>query len=464
MQESGLSSDTIRILSLYVGQAVLGLSMLLIFRYFANLYHRSFLKTWSASWLAFLVFTLTTAYITYAGVEQLQGISRIVVTTVAMTASFCQVACVLAGSYELTRKWRFRKKHAISMVAGLLLISLFLVLYKHDDPEARMSRYVIRVGLKYLVLGTGFLIASIIALKHPRFTRGIGRQTLVLGYLTYALVAFYYVTVVACNVAGKQFPFPVFFGLVEMLSICFMGLGMVMWLLEDEREVLRKTNKELDSFLYSVSHDLRAPIASVLGLTNLAKLELKDEKSMEYISMIDTRIKKLDLVIEDILQLSRSTKAPLQIETIDFNKLLMELIADVKFNKGAHAITLRYEESPSHILMTDRAQLRIVLANLISNAVKYHKLNQPDPYLEVKFVRTSKAVIIVVSDNGEGIAKENQPRIFDMFYRASTHSDGTGLGLYIVKEAVTKIKGTIRVDSEPGKGTTFTISLPLQGP
>jgi signal transduction histidine kinase len=103
--------------------------------------------------------------------------------------------------------------------------------------------------------------------------------------------------------------------------------------------------------------------------------------------------------------------------------------------------------------------MKIILNNLMANAVKYHNIDQPNPYIRVSFKRMRNVVEIAVKDNGRGIAKENIPKIFDMYYRASPGTEGTGLGLYIVQEALIKIKGIVLVDSELGKGSTFKIVL-----
>jgi signal transduction histidine kinase len=101
----------------------------------------------------------------------------------------------------------------------------------------------------------------------------------------------------------------------------------------------------------------------------------------------------------------------------------------------------------------------MVLGNLLSNAVKYHAPNKPDPYIQVDFEKTMGKVSFVVADNGEGIDKEHHDKIFDMFYRASENSQGTGLGLYIVKETLARIGGSVELDSKKGRGTTFKIIL-----
>jgi signal transduction histidine kinase len=112
-------------------------------------------------------------------------------------------------------------------------------------------------------------------------------------------------------------------------------------------------------------------------------------------------------------------------------------------------------------LISDPNQISNVLANLLSNAVKYHRLNQDDPYIKVSFEKSDHQAIITVEDNGQGIPPQSLNKVFDMFFRASQETEGTGLGLYIVKEALTKIKGKIDVGSTFGKGTIFTVVLDL---
>jgi signal transduction histidine kinase len=240
-----------------------------------------------------------------------------------------------------------------------------------------------------------------------------------------------------------------------------MGMGMVMWLLEDEREKLNKANKDLDSFLYSTSHDLRAPISSILGLTYLGKVELQEEKAKEYLALIEQRVKKLNTIITDILRLSKTKKLDTKFEVVNFNEVLKDTMEDIQFNSGTSSIRLEYNEHPDNVLISDPNQISNVLANLLSNAVKYHRLNQDDPYIKVSFEKSDHQAIITVEDNGQGIPPQSLNKVFDMFFRASQETEGTGLGLYIVKEALTKIKGKIDVGSTFGKGTIFTVVLDL---
>lgn len=460
--ETWLSTTLARTVITYLAQAVLGLILFFIFRHFFRIYNHKFLNTWALSWLSFAVFMISTAAITSMGINQPYGFYRISLTIISMMSSYTQAALILVGSLELIRSKAFSRKHLIILISAIALASVVMVLLRHADPDGRTFRYVVRVGLKYLVVSIVFFVTAGITINHNRFVGGIGQRTMALGFISYALINFYYAFIVFYNVWIAEYDFPMFFGLIELLSICKIGLGMVMWLLEDERLQLKKANQELDCFLYSVSHDLRAPIASILGLTHLAKMETTDPKTSPYISMIEQRIKKLDSVIGDILQLSRSSKAEVKIEPVDFNNLMTEIISDVKFNQGVDKIQLHYNSNPEHVFRSDRAQLKIILNNLVSNAIKYHRLNQDEPFIKVLFKKQDAAVVIEVIDNGEGIAPDNQDKIFEMFYRASSSSDGTGLGLYIVKEAINKLNGKIEVESRLQVGTTFTVTLPVQ--
>jgi signal transduction histidine kinase len=256
---------------------------------------------------------------------------------------------------------------------------------------------------------------------------------------------------------------PSFFGVIDLMLIAMIGLGMILWLLEDERDKLRKTNKELDSFLYSTSHDLRAPLASVLGIANIAKYEVSDEKALQLFSMIENRAKKLDAVIGDILNLARSKKMELKIEVVDLNRIIEEVFSDVKVTAQQNNVELKYQGEGNNFLNSDKNQLKIILGNLVSNAVKYQNPEEPNPIVEVKLRKDARKISILVSDNGIGIPEHSQPKIFEMFYRASLATEGTGLGLYIAKEAVQKLGGEITFTSEEGTGTTFKITLPYLG-
>jgi signal transduction histidine kinase len=109
---------------------------------------------------------------------------------------------------------------------------------------------------------------------------------------------------------------------------------------------------------------------------------------------------------------------------------------------------------------SDKNRLRIVMSNLIANAMRYHDLRKVERYIRVKHQMNGRVFYLKVEDNGQGIALEQHNRIFDMFYRGNEQSKGSGLGLYIVRETLTKLSGSIQLESAPGIGSTFTVKLP----
>lgn len=456
MGNANLSDETTRLLYFYFAEVTLGLIFFFIFRHFGSLYRRRFLISWSLSWMAYAIYTSASGFVVVFLI-QTQSWFRDSLSITAQLACFLQIIMILRGTYELIYERAFSKKKFRLIFFVSFAVALISVLsFGQAGP---FSRYLVSFGSRAVITGIGFLVAGIVVWTNKKFSKGFGQQLLSSSLILFSIYQLYDFTIRLLNLLGSQVNALDFFGAVDLLLISLMGMSMVMWFLEDERENLDKENKELDSFLSNTSHDLRTPIASILGLTYLGKIELQEEKARSFMGMIEERIKKLDLVIGDILSLSRSKKVDLKIEELDFAKLLDETITDIRFNKGASAIHLEYQPDPSHVFRSDYNQMKIILNNLMTNAVKYHNLNQPNPYIRVSFKRVRNAVEIAVQDNGQGISKESIPKIFDMFYRASPGTDGTGLGLYIVQEALSKIKGIVLVDSQVGKGSTFKIVL-----
>jgi len=451
-----LSENSTRLFYIYSAEITLGLIFFFIFRHFGRLYRRAFLLTWSLSWIAYAIYTFSTGIITIFLIET-QSLIRDVLSIIAQLACFLQIIMILRGTYELVYERAFSKrKFRIIFVVTLGVAFFSVTAFGQAGP---FSRYLVSFGSRAIITGLGFLVTGMVVWTNKKFSKSFGQQLLSSSLILFSIYQLYDFTIRLLNILGETLFGPDIFGIVDLLLISLMGMSMVMWFLEDERGNLDKENKELDSFLSSTSHDLRTPIASILGLTYLGKLELQEEKARSFMGLIEERIKKLDLVISDILSLSRSKKIDLKIEELDFARMLDETIADIRFNKGVSAIQLEYQPDPGHVFKSDYNQMKIILNNLMANAVKYHNLDQPNPYIRVSFKRVKNVVEIAVKDNGQGIAKESIPRIFDMFYRDSPATEGTGLGLYIIQEALIKIKGIVLVDSELGKGSTFKIVL-----
>jgi signal transduction histidine kinase len=223
---------------------------------------------------------------------------------------------------------------------------------------------------------------------------------------------------------------------------------------------LLKTNAELDRFLYSTSHDLRSPLLSIKGLVNIARNETSDTLALKYLAMMGERAERLDFFIKDIIDYSRNTRTGISNEIVDLQQALEEVEQNFQFLEGASMIHFQNELSAIDAI-TDRSRILVVLNNLISNAIKYHRLDQEIPFIKVSVSKTSTELSIVVTDNGQGIDADRKERIFEMFYRGTERSQGSGLGLYIVKETVEKMSGTIRVESVEGEGTSFFVIIPL---
>jgi signal transduction histidine kinase len=225
---------------------------------------------------------------------------------------------------------------------------------------------------------------------------------------------------------------------------------------------LKKSNKELDSFVYSVSHDLRAPLSSMLGVVGLCEMATLDPFMQKNVTLLKTSIKKLDGFIIDILDYSRNSRLEVDRQEIHFTDLLTDIAGNLKF-MGAddqRKVEIRTAIRNGVPFYSDKSRIGIILNNLISNSIRYQNPQTADPFVEVEVEVSESAVDIRVKDNGIGIDKENQAKVFNMFYRVSSKSIGSGLGLYIVKEAVEKLHGAIELRSEPGKGCEFSIHLP----
>jgi signal transduction histidine kinase len=229
--------------------------------------------------------------------------------------------------------------------------------------------------------------------------------------------------------------------------------------LNQTNQELSKRNTELDNFVYSVSHDLRAPIASVLGLINLAKKDNDGAMKDMYLEMVHKSALQQDNFIKEILDQSRNSRLEVRREEIIFEDLIEETFSQLRFatstGKAIEKIVKVHQERPFY---SDRWRLKVILNNIISNSIRYR--NGKDPVITIDIDIREHAVILAIKDNGKGIEKDHLPNIYKMFYRATDDGAGSGLGLYIVKETVDKLHGKIDIESEVGKGTTVKMEIP----
>ncbi|MCU0420713.1 MAG: PAS domain S-box protein [Cyclobacteriaceae bacterium] len=246
---------------------------------------------------------------------------------------------------------------------------------------------------------------------------------------------------------------------MENESIGIFGLYVDITERKKVEEELKIRNTELDNFVYKVSHDLRAPLSSIRGLIKLAEMPGNTDNPVEYLKLIGQKAEQLDHFISDILIHSKNLKLEVTVAPIDFRAMIHQIFVDLDYLSGAKGIHTDIQVD-AHPFFNDPWRLGEVLRNLISNAIKYRRLDIDNAFIRIQVRIDEKKAIIHFSDNGIGIEPAALTRIFEMFYRASAQSEGSGIGLYIVKNAIDKLGGTIEVDSELTRGTSFKVTLP----
>ena len=228
-----------------------------------------------------------------------------------------------------------------------------------------------------------------------------------------------------------------------------------------ELQLKYKVN-ELNTFMYKATHDLRSPLASLSGLVKIAKETAEQPELKTYFNMIDTSVNRMDKLLIDLVSIVNVTQGKLTISVINFEILIDEILESLKNRPGFSSIIFKKNiKSDSLFFQSDFRLIYSVLQNIIDNAIKYRKDSSlVDAIIIINISIVKNNAQIIVSDNGIGIASELLDKVFDMFFRATAESTGTGLGLYIVKNSVEKLGGEIRIESEEKHGTSVFINLP----
>ena len=228
---------------------------------------------------------------------------------------------------------------------------------------------------------------------------------------------------------------------------------------KEKNEIIENKNAELDSFFYRVSHDLKGPISSLLGLNQLIKMDVKESKALEFFDMYHSQVVRMNNIIMGLIHLTEVNNAEKLKTNIDFNKLIDECVQSCRYLPHFASIRI-HKEIMDFQYHSEWAIINTILQNLIENAVKYCRINE-GPFVTITCFAKGDKVFIMVEDNGQGIPESHLKNIFNMFYRANDKVQGSGLGLYILKRAVERLKGSIEVSSIMNQGSTFKISLPL---
>lgn len=254
------------------------------------------------------------------------------------------------------------------------------------------------------------------------------------------------------------------FILIIVLSVCSYYSIMVKRLLVSKKEIEVKNenliiaNRELDRFVYSASHDLRSPITSLKGLIEITQLEDDIDQIKTYLGLMHKSLTKQDQFIIDIIDYSKNKRKQVVMEPVSLQELFNESISQLMHIENANRITFTQELLVDQI-QSDGLRLKIIISNLLSNAIKYADINKQEMFISVKTYLEEGYNKIEVSDNGIGIKEEYKDNIFEMYF-GTNKNKGSGLGLYIVKEAVENIHGNISVFSESTVGSKFIVTLP----
>lgn len=229
---------------------------------------------------------------------------------------------------------------------------------------------------------------------------------------------------------------------------------------KERAEIIGRKNAELDSFFYRISHDLKGPIASLLGLRNMVEMEIAHPPSKYYFDLYHSQILRINNIVMDLINLTRMNHAEGIKTQIDFERLIQECIHSYSYLENFKGIQFITEIEKDLVFDSEWAIVNTILQNLIENSIKYTRKNAQS-YVAIRVARENDQVKIQVEDNGVGIRESDQPRVFDMFFRANDYVQGTGLGLYILKRAVERLGGSVIFTSELQAGTSFTVFLPF---
>jgi signal transduction histidine kinase len=230
--------------------------------------------------------------------------------------------------------------------------------------------------------------------------------------------------------------------------------------IENKNQQLVQLNEELDAFVYRTSHDLRSPISSLLGLIELGKYSTSIEELKTYAGMGIKSLRRMDKIINDIISFSKNTHLNISSAEIQFAAIIEDVFEYYSSPDNRRVIQKSYSVEQDCPLYSDTTRLTYILGSLVSNATQYADFQKAEPFVKIKIHVSKNIATIECEDNGQGIETDAINKVFDMFYRGSESSTGAGLGLYIVKETIKKMNGSITLQSEFGQGTLIKVMIP----
>ncbi|MDN3203173.1 hybrid sensor histidine kinase/response regulator [Algoriphagus sediminis] len=234
--------------------------------------------------------------------------------------------------------------------------------------------------------------------------------------------------------------------------------------LKEKSEKLEKLHSEMNKFVYSLSHELRGPLMSISGVAKLAKMELDNPKTLEYFDMIESSTGKLDDYIFKMLDFYRSTKIDHKVSSINFNEIMAQQMKAYREKFDLEGFEISVHINQEHDFFSDDSKIRVILNNLFSNSVQFQAKDREVKIIKIDIETSDEGASILIEDNGIGIDDKYIQDVFNLFTRAAQHNVGTGLGLYMVREAVVQLGGQINIDSKLGDSTKVSVTLPSMKP
>jgi len=229
--------------------------------------------------------------------------------------------------------------------------------------------------------------------------------------------------------------------------------------IENQVERLKQKNKELEQFAYVASHDLKSPLHNISSFAGLLKRKYSSEEANEFLDIIVKSAKNMSEMISELLKLSTLDKQ-LNLENVNFEVLINETLQRIDTQIKDAKATINIDESCNRTIQCDKTFINVI-QNLVSNSIIYCKEDEL-PIISISALVDTKEITIRVTDNGIGIDESYKDQVFEMFKRLKTKKvEGTGIGLASCKKIVENHNGEISVESSVGKGSTFTIKLPI---
>jgi len=227
--------------------------------------------------------------------------------------------------------------------------------------------------------------------------------------------------------------------------------------LETRNEDLKSLNEDLDSLVYSVAHDMRGPLAT---LQSLLELKVDDGSELSAPEMQKALILRMESYIQDVVNFSKNKRIEIEKSPVALKALVEGIRSELMHYEKAEEVELKINVSEGQMVMSDEYRLKVILYNLIANAINYADFNKNQAWIELNFEENDEMFRIEVKDNGQGIPEEYQEKIFQMFFRTSNDSNGSGLGLFLVKESAKKLNALVKLQSSVGEGSSFSIEFP----